>query len=40
MLVDNFSVFYLVQGQQIIVTDVLYSASDIEQRLKENINKA
>jgi len=35
MLVDNFSVFYLVQGQQVIVTDVLYSASDIEQRLNE-----
>lgn len=35
MLVDNFSVFYIVQGKQVIVTDVLYSASDIEQRLKE-----
>lgn len=35
MLVDNFSVFYIVQGKQVIVTSVLYSASDIEKRLKE-----
>lgn len=34
MLVDNFSVFYIIQEKQVIVTDVLYSASDIEQRLK------
>ena len=32
MLVDNFSVFYIVQGRRVIVTDVLYSASDIEHR--------
>lgn len=35
MLVDNYSVFYIVQGEQVIVTDVLYSGSDIERRLKE-----
>ncbi len=35
MLVDNYSVFYVVRGNRVIVTDVLYSASDIEQRLKE-----
>ncbi len=34
MLVDNYSVFYVVRGNRVIVTDVLYSASDIEQRLK------
>lgn len=35
MLVDNFSVFYVVRENRVIVTNVLYSASDIEQRLKE-----
>ena len=33
MLVDNYSVFYLVRGETVIVTDVLYSASDLEMRL-------
>ena len=35
MLVDNYSVFYVLRGEHVIVTDVLYSASNIEQRLKE-----
>lgn len=35
MLVDNYSVFYVVRENCVIVTNVLYSASDIEQRLKE-----
>lgn len=34
MLVDNYSVFYVVHGSCVIVTNVLYSASDIVQRLK------
>jgi plasmid stabilization system protein ParE len=34
MPVDNYSVFYVVKGNRIIVTDVLYSASDISKRLK------
>ena len=34
-LVDNYSVFYVVRGGQVIVTHVLYSASDIEARLRE-----
>lgn len=34
MLVDNYSVFYIIREDKVIVTDVLYSASDIEQRLK------
>lgn len=34
MLVDNYSVFYTVRGDNVIVTDVLYTASDIEARLK------
>ncbi len=33
MLVDHYSVFYLVRGENVIVTDVLYSASDLEARL-------
>jgi len=35
MPVDNYSVFYIIRADCVIVTDVLYSASDIEQRLKE-----
>lgn len=33
MLVESFSVFYVVRGDYVIVTDALYSASDIERRL-------
>lgn len=35
MPVDNYSVFYVIKQDRGIVTDVLYSASDIEERLKE-----
>lgn len=34
LLVDNYSVFFVIQGDKVIVTDVLYNASDIESRLK------
>ncbi len=34
MSVDNYSVFYVIKGNRVIVTDVLYSASDILSRLK------
>ena len=34
LLVDNYSVFFVIQGDKVIVTDVLYGASDIESRLK------
>ena len=34
LLVDNYSVFFVIQRDKVIVTDVLYSASDIESRLK------
>ena len=34
MPVDNYSVFYVISNDTVIVTNVLYSASDIEQRLK------
>ena len=35
LLVDNYSVFYLIYEDQVRVTDVLYSASDLEQRLRD-----
>ena len=34
MLVDNYSVFFVIQDDKVVVTDVLYSASDIDRRLK------
>ncbi len=34
MPVDNYSVFYVIKEYRVIVTDVLYSASDISSRLK------
>ena len=34
MLVDNYSVFYTIREDMVIVTDVLYTASDIEARLR------
>ena len=32
--VDNYSVFYVIENERVIVMRVLYSASDIEVRLK------
>ena len=34
MAVDNYSVFYVVMDERVVVTDVLYSASNIEARLR------
>lgn len=34
MVVDNYSVFYLTCENKVVVTNVLYSASDIETRLR------
>lgn len=34
MLVGNYSVFYVIHESRVVVTKVLYSASDLEQRLK------
>ena len=34
MLVDNFSIFYIIRGRCAVVTNVLYSASDFAERLK------
>ena len=37
MLVDNYSVIYTICDERVIVTDVLYTASDIEARLRGEI---
>ena len=34
MTVDNYSVIYVVEDQRVIVTNILYSASDLHNRLK------
>ena len=34
MNVDNYSVFYIIHGDSVIVTNVLYGASDISERLR------
>ena len=36
LIVDNYSVFYTIYEKRVIVTNVLYSASDLENKLKEN----
>ena len=36
LLVDNYSVFYVIREERVIVTNVLYSATDIEMRLRDN----
>jgi plasmid stabilization system protein ParE len=33
--IDNFSAFYVIENDKVIVTRVLYSASDISKRLSE-----
>lgn len=35
MPVDNYSVFYVIKDDRVIVTNVLYSASDIRARLSK-----
>ncbi len=35
LLVDNYSVFFVIHNETVTVTDVLYSASDIDKRLSE-----
>lgn len=36
MIVDNYSIFYVIRGDKVVVTDVLYTASDIEARLRNS----
>lgn len=33
MIVDNYSIFYVVKEDRVVVTNVLYTPSDIERRL-------
>lgn len=35
MPVDNFSVFFHIREEQVIVTNILFSAGDITKRLRE-----
>ena len=35
IIVDNYSVFYTIREDKVIVTNVLYTASDIEIRLRD-----
>ncbi len=35
MPIDNFSVFFHIREERVIVTNVLYSASDISKRLRD-----
>ena len=35
MVVDHYSVFYTIREDRVIVTNVLYTASDIETRLRD-----
>ena len=37
MLVDNYSVFYIIKGSNVIITSVLYSSRDLNEVLKSNI---
>ena len=36
LIVDNYAVFFIVEDDTVIVTNVLYGASDIENRLRGN----
>ena len=36
LVIDNYSVFYVIEGMDVIVTRVLYSAMDISRRLLED----
>ena len=35
LLVDNYSIFFSIKEERVIVTNVLYSASDITKRLRD-----
>lgn len=36
LIVDNYAVFFIIADDVVIVTNVLYGASDIENRLRGN----
>lgn len=35
MVVNNFSVIYVIEGMKVIVTNILYSSSNIIEKLKK-----
>lgn len=35
LIVDNYAVFYLIANESVIITNVLYGASDLEKRLRD-----
>ena len=35
LIVDNYTVFYVIKGEKVNITRVLYNASDISRRLAE-----
>lgn len=39
LLVDHYSVFFVIEDKTVIITNILYSASDVEQRLKKKEHK-
>ena len=39
MIVDNYFVFYVIRENRVIITNVLYSASDIEEKLRNTTTK-
>ena len=36
LIVDNYAIFFIIEDDTLIVTNVLYGASDIEKRLRGN----
>lgn len=39
LLVDHYSVFFVIEDETVIITNILYSSSDVEQRLKRKEHK-
>lgn len=37
LIVDNYAVFFFIEDDSVVVTNVLYGASDIENRLRGNM---
>lgn len=37
MPIDNYSIFYVIRDDKVIITSVLYSASNILEKLKSNL---
>lgn len=39
LLVDHYSVFFIIQDETVVITNILYTASNVEQRLKDKERK-